>query len=574
MLEQSPYKEDANSKNYNNTLKVKDGVIIIDHSNTSDDNNSKTINTKKNTQKNQPNLSNDNTLKTKTPNSNTPSLKNTSKEESIHKVSFSFHITNKNINFKDLGLDEQVLQEALNDYKKESISVQDLQDIANIISYYVQVSGYPAATAYIPQQELKDQIQINITLGVLGKYVVQNNSSVRDCAIESKLPNHKGEIITTKLVEDAVYKVNEMYGIQTLASLKAGDNPGETDVVIETTPSDSFVSVLFYGDNYGIKESGRYRDGASMSFNNIAHQGDSLNAYLQRSDEAQTNYSISYTTFLGNLKITPSYSKRNYALGGAYKNANFIGTSENLGIDLKYPLWITTYNSFYLTSSYYHKKLSNSRLNIMTIDKSSDTISFSIEGVYNGISNDSFSYSANVSYGNVKDGGTTILGMSSKTDGDGFGKFAKLNVNLNNAYFFNDTFTHLFSLNYQQVVNGATLDSSETISLGDPYGVRAYNNGEGEGDNAVVASFGLRMATPLKDFYITPFYNIGYSWYENDSKLYRASETNYMDAYGLQLLYNKTGNFYVKLDLARALKKYKLDDDYSSKAYVSFGKYF
>ncbi|HEG1641664.1 TPA: ShlB/FhaC/HecB family hemolysin secretion/activation protein [Campylobacter jejuni] len=574
MLEQSPYKEDANSKNYNNTLKVKDGVIIIDHSNTSDDNNSKTINTKKNTQKNQPNLSNDNTLKTKTPNSNTPSLKNTSKEESIHKVSFSFHITNKNINFKDLGLDEQVLQEALNDYKKESISVQDLQDIANIISYYVQVSGYPAATAYIPQQELKDQIQINITLGVLGKYVVQNNSSVRDYAIESKLPNHKGEIITTKLVEDAVYKVNEMYGIQTLASLKAGDNPGETDVVIETTPSDSFVSVLFYGDNYGIKESGRYRDGASMSFNNIAHQGDSLNAYLQRSDEAQTNYSISYTTFLGNLKITPSYSKRNYALGGAYKNANFIGTSENLGIDLKYPLWITTYNSFYLTSSYYHKKLSNSRLNIMTIDKRSDTISFSIEGVYNGISNDSFSYSANVSYGNVKDGGTTILGMSSKTDGDGFGKFAKLNVNLNNAYFFNDTFTHLFSLNYQQVVNGATLDSSETISLGDPYGVRAYNNGDGEGDNAVVASFGLRMATPLKDFYITPFYDIGYSWYENDSKLYRASETNYMDAYGLQLLYNKTGNFYVKLDLARALKKYKLDDDYSSKAYVSFGKYF
>ncbi|EHZ4886868.1 ShlB/FhaC/HecB family hemolysin secretion/activation protein [Campylobacter jejuni] len=574
MLEQSPYKEDANSKNYNNTLKVKDGVIIIDHSNTSDDNNSKTINTKKNTQKNQPNLSNDNTLKTRTPNSNTPSLKNTSKEESIHKVSFSFHITNKNINFKDLGLDEQVLQEALNDYKKESISVQDLQDIANIISYYVQVSGYPAATAYIPQQELKDQIQINITLGVLGKYVVQNNSSVRDYAIESKLPNHKGEIITTKLVEDAVYKVNEMYGIQTLASLKAGDNPGKTDVVIETTPSDSFVSVLFYGDNYGIKESGRYRDGASMSFNNIAHQGDSLNAYLQRSDEAQTNYSISYTTFLGNLKITPSYSKRNYALGGAYKNANFIGTSENLGIDLKYPLWITTYNSFYLTSSYYHKKLSNSRLNIMTIDKSSDTISFSIEGVYNGISNDSFSYSANVSYGNVKDGGTTILGMSSKTDGDGFGKFAKLNVNLNNAYFFNDTFTHLFSLNYQQVVNGATLDSSETISLGDPYGVRAYNNGDGEGDNAVVASFGLRMATPLKDFYITPFYDIGYSWYENDSKLYRASETNYMDAYGLQLLYNKTGNFYVKLDLARALKKYKLDDDYSSKAYVSFGKYF
>lgn len=95
------------------------------------------------------------------------------------------------------------------------------------------------------------------------------------------------------------------------------------------------------------------------------------------------------------------------------------------------------------------------------------------------------------------------------------------------------------------------LDNSKTISLVGPYEVRVYNNEDR--DNAVVASFGLRMATPLKDFYITPFYDIGYSWCENVSKLYRASETNYMDAYDLQLLYNKTGNFYVKLDLAKAL---------------------
>lgn len=52
----------------------------------------------------------------------------------------------------------------------------------------------------------------------------------------------------------------------------------------------------------------------------------------------------------------------------------------------------------------------------------------------------------------------TIVGIgTSKVGGVEFGKFAKLNVNLNNAYFFNDTFTHLFSLNYQQVINGSTL---------------------------------------------------------------------------------------------------------------------
>lgn len=44
---------------------------------------------------------------------------------------------------------------------------------------------------------------------------------------------------------------------------------------------------------------------------------------------------------------------------------------------------------------HYHKKLRDSKFDILTFDKSSDTISFGIEGVYNGISNDSFSYSAN-----------------------------------------------------------------------------------------------------------------------------------------------------------------------------------
>ncbi len=47
--------------------------------------------------------------------------------------------------------------------------------------------------------------------------------------------------------------------------------------------------------------------------------------------------------------------------------------------------------------------------------------------------------------------------------------------NLNSAYFFNDIFTHLFSLNYQQVINKATLDSSKTVSLGGPYRVSTYN---------------------------------------------------------------------------------------------------
>lgn len=75
MLEQSPYKKDTNLKNYNNTFKVKDGVIIMDHSNTVMMIIIQKPSTRRKTlkkiitalKKNQPNLSNDNILKTKTP---------------------------------------------------------------------------------------------------------------------------------------------------------------------------------------------------------------------------------------------------------------------------------------------------------------------------------------------------------------------------------------------------------------------------------------------------------------------------------------------------------------------------
>ncbi|EOI4171216.1 ShlB/FhaC/HecB family hemolysin secretion/activation protein, partial [Campylobacter jejuni] len=147
--------------------------------------------------------------------------------------------------------------------------------------------------------------------------------------IESKLNERiKGKIISTKLIEDSVYKVNEMYGVQTLAGLQAGENVGETDIVIEVEP-DTKANVLLYADNYGIESAGDIRAGISMGFNSLFNMGDYYNFYLQSSNENQINYGASYTFFLGNLKITPSISQGTYSLGGEYKEVGFSGTSRN-----------------------------------------------------------------------------------------------------------------------------------------------------------------------------------------------------------------------------------------------------
>ncbi|MCV3440830.1 ShlB/FhaC/HecB family hemolysin secretion/activation protein, partial [Campylobacter lari] len=218
---------------------------------------------------------------------------------------YKFVITNENTSFEKLGIKEEDLQLLISEFSTRKFSLQDLQDISNIIAYYFQVNGYPAATAYVPQQEFEDSVQINIALGTLGKYIIKNKTTIKDHFIESKLNERiKGKIISTKLIEDSVYKVNEMYGVQTLAGLQAGENVGETDVVIEVVP-DTKANVLLYTDNYGIESAGDIRAGISMGFNSIFNMGDYYNFYLQSSNEKQINYGASYTFFLGNLKITP-----------------------------------------------------------------------------------------------------------------------------------------------------------------------------------------------------------------------------------------------------------------------------
>lgn len=542
--------------------------------NTNNTNNDKT-NTSVKDETNNSNSTNNNTNNQTNNSSNTNSTNSNNNTTTTKKVitKYKFVITNENTSFEKLGIKEEDLQLLISEFSTRKFSLQDLQDISNIIAYYFQVNGYPAATAYVPQQEFEDSVQINIALGTLGKYIIKNKTTIKDHFIESKLNERiKGKIISTKLIEDSVYKVNEMYGIQTLAGLQAGENVGETDVVIEVVP-DTKANVLLYSDNYGIESAGDIRAGISMGFNSIFNMGDYYNFYLQSSNEKQINYGASYTFFLGNLKITPSISQGSYSLGGDYKEVGFSGTSRNFGIDFSYPVWINTNSSLYFTSSIYHKILSDVTLDLLTFDKSSNVGSMGLEGLFRGFENNTLSYSAKISIGKVYDDGTTIFGDTSKSGGKGFGWFRKLNASLNNYYSINEYITHTLNINYQKVLGNFELDSSESSSLGGAYGVRAYDNGEGDGDNTIVANFGIRINIPNTNFYFTPFYDVGYAWYEKASGS-RLADEHFLDAVGLQILYNKANEYYIKLDAARALHQYKYDDEHRMKLYLSGGVYF
>ncbi|EGK7562062.1 ShlB/FhaC/HecB family hemolysin secretion/activation protein [Campylobacter coli] len=478
-----------------------------------------------------------------------------------------YNISIDDSSFKALKLDYKKLEELLKNYTNRDINQYDLANVVEIITFYFRSNGYISATAYIPDTEKKftidENVNIRIALGKLGKVILKNQSSVRDSVINSQIPKrYIGKIITTSNLEDIGYKVNELYGLETSVGLKAGENYGESDIVLNTEQGEK-ASALFFVDNHGIESTGRYRGGVSLDLNNLLRYGENYNFIVQGTNEKQFNFSANYNFFLGNLKINPNISKGRYTIGKEFEGLGFYGESLSMGVNFSYPLWINTKDSFYLTSSINHKRLQDTYFETFESKKKSNSISFGVQGTLTPIARDNLSYTAYTTFGNVKDNNGNL-----KIDSVGYGNFLKFNANINNNFFFNDILTHTTTVNFQKVLGEFALDNSESYALGGNYGVRAYDNGSFEADNAIQASFGLRI-NPIKNFYITPFYDLGYGWYED-----KTFEEYFIDAVGIEFMYFKSGNYYGKLSLASALHKYKHDDEKSKKIFFSFGKYF
>ncbi|EHM3221213.1 ShlB/FhaC/HecB family hemolysin secretion/activation protein [Campylobacter coli] len=407
----------------------------------------------------------------------------------------------KTLTLEDLGINEVWLRESIIALKRSDLNVETLQEIVNIVSYYFQYHGYPSATAYIPQQEITDSIQINIMLGKLGEYQVKNYSKhLKESAISSKLKESlQGKILRTKALEDAIYKINEMSGIKASGSLVAGSEYETTDVIITIEDSKKANAMLFF-DNYGSKGSGVYRAGVSGALNNLLGYGDSLNYFAQLSDEMQKSYGFTYNFFLGNLKVSPRVNKSNYELGEEYESLGAYGSSLDLGVDLSYPLFINTTNSLYLTGGYVYRKLEDIYGSFgIDFNKESNAFYLGTEGTIGLIPNNILSYNTQLTYGDIKP--KSVFLENSPV----MGEFWKFNAALNNTYYFNNKISHILNISYQKTIGDYQLDSSETATLGGAYGVRACPNGFGEADSMILTTIGLRFNIFNPNFYITPF---------------------------------------------------------------------
>lgn len=466
---------------------------------------------------------------------------------------------------------EEKLYNKFSNYCNQQVTVNDIYDIVLETNLYLRDSGYPVATAYVPDQQMnKGILTVNIECGRYGKVILQNYSDIKSDYIERFL-NHikKGDIIKTNDLEKIIYNINDMGNLTAKGVFKPGTNMGETDLLIEVInySKDSFSTIA---DNYGSKNAGRYRYTISSNMYSLGKRPNHLSISGSVSNKNQHNYAIQFDENIGSdgTKIGAFINKSDYELGNKYAAIGTVGNSNEIGVNGSTPIIKSSRSNLSAIYGFSYRNITD-ELRAYSYKAKKHTYS-----VYAGFSGnelghqDSFFYDLSFTTGRLIPDDIHIdtipLDLSTK------GKYTK--------GVFGAAYTHKFTKDLSLMIKGQAqqaannLDSSEQFYLGGAQGVRAYPQGEGSGDEGYQASAELVYATKIPGLSLATYFDVGHVKYTKDSEMPGGTT---LKGWGIGAIYRDSSGLWGRLDYARRIglaKNCTEDAKSKQRTWFSLGK--
>lgn len=393
-----------------------------------------------------------------------------------------------------IGSDE--LLSLLSDLQGRTVSLGELQAGANRITRLYREHGYPLARAYIPAQEIDGGVvQIAVLEGRYGQVEVNNTSRVGGAALAPLDTLKAGDAVRSAPLERSLLLLSDTPGVEVKSTLKPGTSVGATDLLVDVQPG-PLVSGAVDLDTYGNRFTGEYRMGGTLNLNSPLGLGDQLSLRAMGSDEDQHYYRLAYQLPVGPwaTQVGVAYSDMDYELAKDFDDLKAHGNARIASVYAIQPLLRSRDFSLYAQLQFDDKRLKD---DIDLFDSKSDKRSRVVIATVNGNSRDNLLGGGVNSFALAwSEGSLTIDGqlnqlidnLTAKTQGS----FSKLNPSLVRLQRLTDRFS-LYTQVQGQWANG-NLDSSEKLSLGGAYGVRAYPQGEASGDQGWLANIELRYA--------------------------------------------------------------------------------
>lgn len=451
---------------------------------------------------------------------------------------------------------ESALQDHVANYVGKELSIKDLKEIvASLTDYYSSHGGL--VKVYLPKQDVTDgTVTIAIIESKLNNIIIQNKESKFSELIAQKYINaqtRKGEPISTAKIATALINLNNIGGLDATSAFAKGANEESSDVVIELKDTTKFTGNVCI-DNYGSKSTGFNEFNAAFTINNLSQSAlyDNLNVMVLASMGVRySRVDYSFPVGYSGDKIGITHSLMKYYLSSEPK-IPASGYSSTVSIYENHPIISSGSLNFSWKNELSYKEMHNSYEQMQTSFKKMVTLSSTLS-----LDNSDEFWGGGKNYGNLTFtvGNLNLKPNQSDYENDALttqtnGSFAKYSAYLSRTQTLTEALS--LQLNFQGQTAFKNLDSSQQMSLGGAYAVRAYPSGEGGGSVGYLASTELKYAATEE---LSPSLFVDYSVAKAYAKVNEniTQDIQRLSGFGVALQYSPSQIFNVQAQLTRRI---------------------
>ena len=397
--------------------------------------------------------------------------------------------------------DTATLEALLVTMQDKRLTLPQIAEGIEAITTYYRAAGYPLARAIIPAQTIEDGVlRVQVIEANWGQVELRNNSAVKDAVLLRTLSNlEKGSVIRLDALERATLLLSDLPGVVPRALLRAGQEVGSSDLVVEAQPGAPWSASLS-ADNFGSRYTGVARTNANVQWNNPLGRGDTLGLNSLNSESGGLEYvRVAYELPLWRPGVQAGVdsSGMNYRLGDTAASLAASGKANTSSVWLRGALIRSPRANLNARLGFANNVLqdhvdstgvkTDRTLNVLSLEFSGERQDDWLAGGKNTLG--LALYGGRVGF---DDATAAALDASTANTAGGFGR-ATWSINRNQA--LSAGMSAVLSMNGQWAQKN--LDSGQKFSIGGATSVRAYRSGVLSGDSGAFGSLELRYILPM-----------------------------------------------------------------------------
>jgi len=221
---------------------------------------------------------------------------------------------------------QEELKPLYQSYIDKEVTFDDVEKVVEAIKGEYKKKGFLIATAYIPEQDIKNGVvEIKVAEGKLGEVKVESNKYFKDSLIKNYIHVKKNEILNILKLQRDILRLNQNPDLEVKTVIEPGKESETSDIILKT--AGSFPYHFGYGfDTQGTRLTGKGRNSFSIRTTNFTGHNDTVFANVQHSTFSTgeyVNYTLPVDTYGTKLGLT--FSCFDMKLGGEFKQFDITG---------------------------------------------------------------------------------------------------------------------------------------------------------------------------------------------------------------------------------------------------------